>query len=123
VKTGTPSFSVVPRVVPTLAEVQADPGCLDNLPLNVLVILRRQVRHLDADVEAAVFRQLDQAQREPATGTVLDVKTAAKRLGTSSDSLYRKRKRLRLGYVDPLDGRLKFTEQEITNHIDRQKRG
>ena len=108
--------------VPTLAQVSADPTILDGLPLDVLVNLRRQIRHLDADLHAAIDRQTLSGHREPTMGDVLDVETAAKRLGTSRDSLYRKRKRLRLGYIDPLDGKLKFTDQEITEYIRRQRR-
>jgi hypothetical protein len=109
-------------LAPTLAEVQADPTILDRLPVEALVALRRQVRHLDAYLDAAVIRQLAQAHHKPEIGAVLAVKQAAERLETSADSLYRKRKRLRLGYVDPLDGRLKFTEQEIEDYIRRQYR-
>jgi predicted DNA-binding transcriptional regulator AlpA len=105
-----------------LAEVQADPTLLSRVPLDVLVDLRRQVRHLDADVDAAIARQMLRGHRQPDVAEVLDVETAAKRLGTSRDSLYRKRKRLRLGYIDPLDGKLKFTDQEITEYIRRQRR-
>ncbi len=70
----------------------------------------------------AIDRQVLRANGQPARHAVLDVETAAKRLGTSCDSLYRKRKRLRLGYVDPLDGKLKFTEEEISEYIRRQRR-
>jgi predicted DNA-binding transcriptional regulator AlpA len=54
--------------VPTLAEVQADPGVLDRLPIDVLLDLRRLIGYLVADVEAAVWRQTASAaghQRSP----------------------------------------------------------
>ncbi len=112
---------VSPTQVPNLAQVQADPTLLDRLSVDTLVDLRRQVLHVDADLKAAISRQILRRLRETDMGDVLDVKTAAKRLGTSEDSLYRKHRRLRLGYIDPLDGRLKFTEQEISEYIRRQR--
>jgi hypothetical protein len=104
-----------------MPEIPAD--LLDRLPLDALVDLRRQARHLDAAFDAAIARRLAHGPDHSAVGDVLDVETAAKRLGTSPDSLYRKHRHLRLGYIDPLDGRLKFTEQEIADYIRRQRRG
>ncbi len=52
--------------VPGLADLQADPGLLDRLTLHVLADLRRQVRHLDADLEAAITRRLAQPHGQPA---------------------------------------------------------
>jgi hypothetical protein len=111
-----------PASIPTLTEIQADPGLLERLPLGLLLDLRRHVRLLNADLEVAIDRRMLKANGQPASYVVLDVETAAKRLGTSCDSLYRKRKRLRLGYIDPLDGKLKFTEEEISEYIRRQRR-
>jgi hypothetical protein len=109
--------------VPTLADVQADPDVLNRLPVGVLVDLRRQVQHLTADLDAAISHHVAQTPGQSDISQVLDKNEAAKRLDTSPDSLYRKRKRLRLGYIDPLDGRLKFTAQEIEDYIGRQRRG
>ena len=53
---------------------------------------------------------------------VLTIKEAAARLQTSPASLYRKRKRLRIGYIDSLDGRLKFSEAELEAYLARQNR-
>jgi len=53
---------------------------------------------------------------------VLTIEEAAARLRTSEDSLYRKRRSLRLGYRDPLDGRIKFTLHEIDEYIRCQRR-
>jgi hypothetical protein len=39
-----------PALVPNLAQVQADPTLLDQLPTGVLLALRRQVAHLAADL-------------------------------------------------------------------------
>jgi hypothetical protein len=55
-------------------------------------------------------------------GEVLGIDEAAKRLGTSPDSLYRKRQRLCLGFRDPLDGKIKFTERELQDYVRRQSR-
>ena len=113
----------LPVAVPGLADVLADPGVLDRLPVDVLVALRGQVRHLDVDLTMAIDRlTATGGHQEPEMGEVLGIDEAAKRLGTSPDSLYRKRQRLRLGYRDPLDGRLKFTVAELEAYIRRQKR-
>ena len=55
-------------------------------------------------------------------GEILDVQAAAKRLACSRDSLYRKHHRLKLGYRDPLDGKLKFTTSELDQYIERRHR-
>ena len=107
--------------VPNIHEVQADRTLLDRLPVDALVDLRRQIRYLDADLDAAIARHLAQGDDQPGVNEVVDAETAAALLGTSMDSLYRKRKRLRLGYIDPLDGRLKFTKWEIAEYIRRQR--
>ncbi len=112
-----------PAIVPPLADV--DPDALDGLPVDALVTLRRQVKLLDAEIGAAFDRRMVTSvnDRDSREGEVLDKAAAARELGTSEDSLYRKRKRLRLGYIDPLDGRLKFTRREIEDYKRRQKRG
>ena len=112
-----------PAALPSLHEVQADRTILDRLPINVLAELRRQVRHLDADLGAAMMRPTPNSQQEASVRGIVDVKKAAELLETSTDSLYRKHKRLRLGYIDPLDGRLKFTVEEIAEYVRRQRRG
>lgn len=111
-----------PVRVPRLAEVQADPTLLTALPLDLLVELRRQVRHLDAELDAVITCLMTRGQKQLEPAEVVDVKVAAERLNTSKDSLYRKHRRLRLGYIDPLDGGLKFTEQELAEYVRRQKR-
>jgi hypothetical protein len=45
-------------IVPTLAELQADPSALDSLPMDALVALRRQLRVLTADLEQVVTARL-----------------------------------------------------------------
>ena len=114
---------VGPVPVPSLGEVLADAAILGRLPLEALIGLRRQVRHLDADLDAALARRVALGTDRPESIEVVGVEEAAKLLDTSTDSLYRKHKRLRLGYIDNLDGRLKFTAQEIREYIRRQRRG
>ena len=114
---------VGPVPVPSLGEVLADAAILGRLPLEALIGLRRQVRHLDADVDAALARRLALGADRSEPIEVVGVEEAAKLLDTSTDSLYRKHKRFRLGYIDTLDGRLKFSKQEINEHIRRQRRG
>jgi hypothetical protein len=86
------------------------------------VELRRQVRHLDVELATAITAQALPGAKQHSVFALLKVEEAAKRLRTSTDALYRKHKRMALGYVDPLDGRLKFTEQEIADYIRRQRR-
>jgi hypothetical protein len=109
--------------VPSLSEASADPSLLAGLPFDQLLNLKRQHGHLGAELDTAILRRiaLDSGRAEPVV--VLDVTTAAHRLATSPDSLYRKHKRLRLGYKDPLDGRLKFTEEEINAYVRRHRGG
>ena len=47
---------------------------------------------------------------------------ASARLMTTKDSLYRNWKRLRIGYLDPMDGRLKFPVDQLEDYIRRQAR-
>lgn len=109
--------------IPTLTAAANDPSILGGLPFHVLLDLKRAHEHLGAELDAAILQALQPSAERGDPLAVLDVKTAAERLGTSRDSLYRKHQRLRLGYIDPLDGRLKFTESEITAYIRRQSRG
>jgi hypothetical protein len=63
------------------------------------------------------------APKEPeAADEILGVDEAALYLRVSVDSLYRKRKRVGLGYLDPIDGRLKFSRAELDRHLRRQRR-
>jgi hypothetical protein len=114
-------LAAVPDIAQVIARVLADPATLDGLPRPVLVELQRQLRHVDADVAAALTRTATPGQGAPEITDVLDVTEAAKRLNTSTDSLYRRRKALRLGYLDPLDKHLKFTAHEIAEYIRRRQ--
>jgi hypothetical protein len=106
--------------VPTLDDVLADRAVLGALPSDILADLRRQLAYLAADVDAALARM--PTDRAEGHGRVLTVKEAAEYLRTSEDSLYRKHRTLRLGYLDRLDGKLKVTEAELERYIARQHR-
>lgn len=100
-----PAATPLPMRVPTLDEVAEDRELLDRLPVDALIELGRLAGHLDADIRAAVSRRQMAADRsQPGPGDVLDVAAAAAKLGTSEDSLYRKHRRLRLGYKTPSTG-------------------
>jgi hypothetical protein len=83
------SGNVVPLPVPTgapgLAEVLADPGLLAKLPVRALLDLRRQVRHLEVDLDHVLVLA---AQREPVPAAQesdrwLSLKEAAGKLGVT----------------------------------------
>jgi hypothetical protein len=125
---GTPTGSALgthPAAIPSLAEVIADPGLARDVSLPTLVEYRRQAAHLVADLDAAILSRppAEMGQIDDSHLPVLTIDEAAARLRTSQDSLYRKWRRLRLGYRDPFDRKIKFTEKEITDYIGRQKRG
>jgi hypothetical protein len=42
-------------------------------------------------------------------------------LRTTKDSLYRRGRRLGLGYKDPLDGRVKFSRRALEGHISENR--
>jgi hypothetical protein len=125
---GTPTGSALgthPAAIPSLAEVVANPSLAGGLSLPTLVEYRRQAAHLIADLDAEILSRPPgrMGQVDDSHLPVLTIAEAAARLSTSQDSLYRKWRRLRLGYRDPLDGKIKFTEKEITDYIGRQRRG
>jgi hypothetical protein len=122
---GAPPVTVLARAplatMPTLVALLGDRALLESASHGALVELRRQLHHLAADLDAAITNRAAQGSDQQ-LGEVFGVEEAAKRLDTSTDSLYRKHKRLRLGYIDRLDGRLKFTEREINDYVRRQRR-
>src|SRR5262245_41071188 len=81
-----------PVAVPTLAELQSDPGMLNRLPLDILVELRRQVRRLDADLDAEIAGRMGSPQTASASDPerVVPIEEAAQMLGTSKDTLHTK---------------------------------
>jgi hypothetical protein len=109
--------------VPGLAELQADPAILSRLPLDVLVDLRRQVRHLDIDLDAAITRQVvvgqpRQAQAEP--DRLLSPKEAA--------ALYSVSVRWLLEHADEIPGVrrlskkvIRFSERTLRRYLNGVK--
>jgi len=78
--------------VPTLADLQANPGLLEQLPTELLVDVRRQLRHLDSDVDAILARRLLRHDGQPAPAAperVLKVEEAARLAGVTKNWLYR----------------------------------
>lgn len=104
-------------LAPSLAEVLANPAVLDRLAVDVLLDLRRQVRHLHTDLDAAIVRQLADRRGQVAAERVVGVEEAAKRLLTSEDTLYAKWKKLPFAYKDPLDGKIKFRMSGIDRYL------
>ena len=47
-----------PAMVPTLAEIEADPKCLDGLPVDALLRLRYQARCVDSAIDIVITRLL-----------------------------------------------------------------
>lgn len=78
--------------VPSLVEVATDLGLLNQLPLDVLVDLRRQIGHLAADADAAItLRAAQGAGRqpvEPSEERHLTIAEVATRTGLSASYLY-----------------------------------
>jgi helix-turn-helix protein len=90
--------------------------------LAALIERRRALAVELADVEAEIERQRGTGGSSTA-GAVLTIEEAAQRLRTTVDALYRKRLRARIGYKDPLDGKIKFTEAELDDYARRHRRG
>ena len=49
---------------PSLNEVMDNLGLIDRLPLETLVDLRRQLRHLDAELDAGILRLMAHGNRQ-----------------------------------------------------------
>ncbi len=63
---------------------------LAGQPLDVLLDLRRRLRYLDADVEAAITQRMCEQPHQPTIADrLLDVREAARRLDVCTDYVYR----------------------------------
>lgn len=117
------SRSTVPATIPSLVEVQRDLTILTGLPLLIVVDLRRQISHLAADVDAALYWLLSEAgtkdQRSDAEpDRLLAPEAAAARFGVT--------KRWLLEHADEIPGvrRLsrkivRFSERRLARFLDR----
>jgi hypothetical protein len=109
--------------VPTLGDVQKDPSLLGRVPLAVLVDLRRQVSHLAADIDAAFFSVVVEAQRrgphpEARPDQLLTPDAAAERFGVT--------KRWLLDHANDIPGvkrlsrkTIRFSERRLARYLDR----
>ena len=107
--------------VPSLADVSEDPTVLARLPLSAIVGLRRQVSHLAADIEAALFTAMGQTglgDEPPDPDRLLTPEAAAARFGVT--------KRWLLGHTDQIPGvkRLsrkivRFSERRLARFLDK----
>lgn len=117
------SRSIVPATTPSLVEVQKDLTILNGLPLPIVVDLRRQISHLAADVDAVLYRILNEAgtkdQRSDAEpDRLLTPEAAAARFGVT--------KRWLLDHADEIPGvrRLsrkvvRFSERRLVRFLER----
>jgi hypothetical protein len=110
-----------PAEVPSLAEVHEDPTVLARLPLTVLIRLRRQVSHLAAELDAALFTAMTQTPPHDAPQSpdrLLTPKAAAERFGVT--------KRWLLGHADHIPGvrrlsrkTVRFSERRLARFLDK----
>jgi hypothetical protein len=113
--------STVPIQVPSLAEVHDDPTVLSRLPVSVIVCLRRQVSHLAADIDTALFTAMGQTRQRdepPYPDRLLTPEAAAERFGVT--------KRWLLDHTDQIPGvkRLsrkivRFSERSLARFFDK----
>lgn len=111
-----------PATLPSLTEVQQDPSILTGLPLPVILDLRRQVGHLAADVDAALYQTLTEARTTdhrsvPEPDRLLTPAAAAARFGVT--------KRWLVSHADDIPGvrRLsrkivRFSERRLAQFLE-----
>ena len=115
----------IAETVPTLGEVQKDPAILSRMPLAVIVDLRRQVNHLVADIDAAFYSAVVEAQRpdhhaEARPDQLLTPAAAAERFGVT--------KRWLLAHANDIPGvrrlsrkTIRFSERRLARYLDRTR--
>ena len=115
--------SILPAPTPSLAEVQQDPTILTGLPVPVIVDLRRQLSHLAADVDAALYQTMTQAgaqhhRADAEHDRLLTPEAAAARFGVT--------KRWLLDHADEIPGvrrlsrkTVRFSERRLARFLDR----
>lgn len=116
----------LPTAVPTLDELAADPERAASLPAPVLQALLTRCGALHATLVgaltvAAAQNRNDRSGHEQMEDRLLDVTTAAERLSTTPDWLYRHASQLpftvRAGRL------LRFSSHEIDRYIRERKHG
>jgi len=112
-----------PATLPSLTEVQQDPTILTGLPLPAILDLRRQIGHLAADVDAALYQTLTEERTtdhrsDPEPDQLLTPEAAAARFGVT--------KRWLLSHADDIPGvrRLsrkivRFSERRLARFLER----
>jgi hypothetical protein len=90
-----------PATLPSLTEVQQDPTILTRLPVPAILDLRRQIAHLAADVDAALYQTLTEERTtdhrsDPEPDRLLTPEAAAARSGVT--------KRWLLSHADDIPG-------------------
>jgi len=116
----------VPRFDPspsplTLDVLANDPSCIQSLPPDLLSTLYRQAARLEAELRAYLLPAGPQNRDQPTPAShdqALPLREAAALLHISSDTLYRKWRRLDFAYRDPLDGRLKFSRRGLERYVE-----
>ncbi len=112
-----------PVLSPSLSEVMNDPALIDRLPLGALVDLRRQLRRLDADLDAGILRLMAQGSRqqrgqEPEPDQLLTPEVAATRFGV--------KKRWLLDHANEIPGvkrlsrkTVRFSERRLARFLEK----
>ena len=108
---------------PSLNEVMNNRALIDHLPLEALADLRRQVRHLDADLDAGILRLLTQGNRqhrgqESEPEQLLTPDVAAARFGV--------KKRWLLNHANEIPGvkrlsrkTVRFSERRLARYLEK----
>lgn len=109
--------------VPELDDLIANPALAETLPLDALIRLRRLVRHLDADLDAAITGHLmrsDHRVPQPEPDRLLTATEAA--------AIFSVKARWLLGHADEIPGvrRLsrkvvRFSERALRRHLNGLK--
>ena len=114
-----------PELVPSLDALAADPALVDTLPPKVAVDLYRQIAPLEGALRARVLTA--DSRTDDVAVDLIDVRTAARKLGLAPSTLYQKSKRpplFDLTVREDLDGvrRLRFRARDLDEFIRRRGR-
>ena len=114
-----------PELVPSLDALAADPALVDTLPPKVAVDLYRQIAPLEGALRARVLTE--DSRTDDVAVDLIDVRTAARKLGLAPSTLYQKSKRpplFDLTVREDLDGvrRLRFRARDLDEFIRRRGR-
>jgi hypothetical protein len=109
--------------VPTLADIQAERVLLDRLSVDTLVDLRRQLHHLEADLEAAIARGMMKAGHRPSPAEPDRFLSPAEAAATFAVKV-----RWLLAHADQIPGVrrlskkvIRFNERALRRHLNGMK--